>query len=134
MLLVSSYFGLALMFHLLYRFDNVEESNIPSNKRQNEVLSRRDKPKRMKFSGPDACAVFNFFPFKCQPSAHDSNKILFPTSISDVRCDLLFQFFVMLPTYHGFDETFLGCMVIKLTCRDTSLSSKLSYIYRASSP
>ncbi|XP_024030295.1 kinesin-like protein KIN-6 [Morus notabilis] len=39
-------------------FDNVEEqSNIPSNKRQNEVLSRREKPKRMKFSGPDACAI-----------------------------------------------------------------------------
>ncbi|GMN35815.1 hypothetical protein TIFTF001_005546 [Ficus carica] len=40
------------------RFDNVEEqSNFPCNKRQNEALSRREKPKRMKLSGPDSCVI-----------------------------------------------------------------------------
>lgn len=115
------------MFQLSFRFDNVEEqSNIPCNKRQNEALSRREKPKRMKLSGPDSCVVFIFslLDVKPSPSTCSSKKIICPTSISDFRWNYNF---ISLISYHYFHESFfffLVCMVIKLK-KDASFSSKL---------
>lgn len=50
-------------FGTLYRFDNVEEpQNIFCKKRQTQAMCRNEKPKKMKFGGLDAFAVFNFLP------------------------------------------------------------------------
>lgn len=115
------------MFQLSFRFDNVEEqSNIPCNKRQNEALSRREKPKRMKLSGPDSCVVFIF-------SLLDVNLLLLHAPRRRLFAPLQLvtldgiTIFISLISYHYFHESFfffLVCMVIKLK-QDASFSSKL---------